>query len=384
MKHDVVVIGAGLAGLTAARVLQNSGLDAIVLEASNGPGGRVKSEKYEGYILDHGFQVINPGYPEVVASKVLNHLEFHSLPAGFRVVDGQVQKRITFTTALGAPGSLDEKIAFLKFLTGKASHKESFEDSVQKYKSFYNDALKPFLTGVFLTDPGLISADAAQKILRSFIKGRPGIPADGVGQFSDALATFVKNISYGVTVEGIKNNSVKTDKGEYSADFIILATDPWSAHKIFDEYTPPQALTSTTWYHSVESLPHNSDLLTVQKNGVVVNSIAISRFANNYAPNGKTLLSTTTLRPASEKDVVTELASLWDIETNEFSFLKKFEIPQSLPLHGVGTPLYTKYRLRENLYFAGDHMTYPSQQGAMESGRIAAEEIIRRALPKRS
>jgi protoporphyrinogen oxidase len=288
------------------------------------------------------------------------------------------------STALGTPGSFNEKIAFLKFFTAKASHEKSFEDSVQKFKSLYDDVLKPFLTGVFLTDPGLISADAAQKILRSFIKGRPGVPAGGVGQFSEALATLVKNISYGVTVEKIEDNSVKTSAGEYSAEYIILAADPWSAHKIFDEYTPPQALTSTTWYHSVESLPHNSDLLIVQKNGLIVNSIAISRFAKNYAPHGKTLLSTTTLHPASEKDVVTELASLWDIQAKEFSFLKKFEISQSLPLHGVGTPLYAKYRLRENLYFAGDHMTYPSQQGAMESGRIAAEEIIRRALLKRS
>ncbi len=65
MQFDCIVIGAGLAGLTAARDLQTQGKSVLVLEASDRVGGRVKSDYQDGFIFDRGFQVINPKYPQV-------------------------------------------------------------------------------------------------------------------------------------------------------------------------------------------------------------------------------------------------------------------------------------------------------------------------------
>ena len=58
-----VVIGAGLAGLSAALTLQEAGAEVTVLESSDRVGGRVASDLIDGFILDRGFQLINLNYP---------------------------------------------------------------------------------------------------------------------------------------------------------------------------------------------------------------------------------------------------------------------------------------------------------------------------------
>jgi phytoene dehydrogenase-like protein len=378
MKHDVVIVGAGLAGLNSARLLQDAGVDVLVLESSNRPGGRVKSDRVDGFTLDHGFQVINPSYSEIASTGVLNELDFVSLPAGFRLIDADSSKSFTLLAALNLPGSMREKIAFASFLASKASNRLTLGECAKKFSSLYQDVLKPFLCGVFLANPDEIAADAAQKILRSFIKGRPGVPAEGVGAFSDRLASRVTNIRYNTKVVEVSGDRVKTDSEELQADFIIVATDGSVAHQITGLGSAPTPLASTTWYHALDVAPENSTLLAVQKDGSVINSVAMSQFAPKYAPAGQTLISSTTLITQSESRVVDEISKIWNVGPSSFTFLGKYDIPFSLPLHGVNTPLYSKYRVGEKIYFAGDHMTYPSQQGALESGRIAAEEIIRR------
>ena len=64
MPHDVVIVGAGLAGLAAARHLAIHGVDVVVLEASDAVGGRVRTDRVDGLLLDRGFQLYNPAYPE--------------------------------------------------------------------------------------------------------------------------------------------------------------------------------------------------------------------------------------------------------------------------------------------------------------------------------
>ena len=82
----VVVVGAGLSGLAAARYLTRHGVDVTVLEASNAVGGRVRTDLIDGYRLDRGFQLYNPAYPE--GARVLDHqaLDLKPFIAGARIV----------------------------------------------------------------------------------------------------------------------------------------------------------------------------------------------------------------------------------------------------------------------------------------------------------
>ena len=383
MNKQVLVVGAGLAGLTAARYLQSAGIDVAVIESSDRPGGRVKSDYIDGFVLDHGFQVINPKYPEVAATQILDSCDFAQLPAGMRVVHGDSSRRVTLSKALTTPGSMREKLSFLAYLNSHASGNESFGKASLRFPKFYSEVLEPFLRGVFLTDPKAIASDVAQKILRSFISGRPGVPAKGVGVFTQKLADTVSSIHYNTVVQEVSDGKVVTNSEEMRSEFIVVAVDPTTSHQLISGRTIPEVLPSTTWYHVTSGELKNSDLLATSKGGGVVNSIVMSAHVPTYAPHGKVLISSTTLGGVSESDVRRELANIWQISTHDWQLLAKYDIKQSLPLHGVGNAMYSKQHIEGGLYIAGDHCTYPSQQGAMESGRIAAEAIIRRVAPTR-
>jgi phytoene dehydrogenase-like protein len=62
---DVIVIGAGLAGLRCAGVLADAGCDVRIWEREDDVGGRVRTDAVDGFLCDRGFQVLNPAYPEL-------------------------------------------------------------------------------------------------------------------------------------------------------------------------------------------------------------------------------------------------------------------------------------------------------------------------------
>ncbi len=79
---DVVVVGAGLAGLTCARELERDGLDVVVLEKSDAVGGRVRTDVVDGYRCDRGFQLLNPAYPAVKQLVDVDELDLRAFAAG--------------------------------------------------------------------------------------------------------------------------------------------------------------------------------------------------------------------------------------------------------------------------------------------------------------
>jgi len=86
MDFDCIVIGAGLAGLTATRNLESTGKSVLLIEASNEVGGRVRSDHIDGYICDRGFQVINPKYRQVEKSGMFQiHKALVFIPKNLKV-----------------------------------------------------------------------------------------------------------------------------------------------------------------------------------------------------------------------------------------------------------------------------------------------------------
>uniref|UniRef100_UPI003D7C6EE3 FAD-dependent oxidoreductase n=1 Tax=Kineococcus sp. SYSU DK018 TaxID=3383139 RepID=UPI003D7C6EE3 len=83
---DVVVVGAGLAGLACARHLSAAGLQVAVVEASDGVGGRVRSDVVDGFRVDRGFQLVNPAYPELHKVLDVAALRLQPFDAGVAVV----------------------------------------------------------------------------------------------------------------------------------------------------------------------------------------------------------------------------------------------------------------------------------------------------------
>jgi phytoene dehydrogenase-like protein len=376
MNFDCIVIGAGLAGITAARDLESTGKSVLLIEASDDVGGRLRSDRLDGFILDRGFQVINPKYPQVKRSKLIKELDFKFISGKIHLTDLDLMVGYAPSSLSPQIGSTAEKIKFLNFLAlSKPSNSQSFGDFVAAFPNLYAKVLKPFLSGVFLTDPTLIAADVVQEIIRSLVKSLPGVPANGVGEFSKALAKRLKNVHLNEKVIKIEQGSVITDKGRYEARFIVIATDGKSANNLMGVNKECKMSASYTFYFAVDKQTELMSSLQISTQAKVVNTIAISKVSQNYAPKDKNLISVTSLLPLTQEEFCQEVSKLWRIPAEKFEYIHHYEIKQSLPFHGPGKSLKENLFVKDGLFVVGDHMSSPSQEGAMRTGAAVALKI---------
>ena len=344
--NSVIVVGAGLAGLQAARTLQNAGVAVTVLDSADRVGGRVTTDSIDGFLCDRGFQVINPSYPEVRSSKILESLDFKSISPNLRILDGAKESVVGLSHPLP-----------LIFTSPKNR----------------SALINEFFTGVFLANPDLISTSVKRSIMKSFILGRPGIPAHGVREFSEALAAGLSDIRLGHTVGRVEGNAVVGNFGRLEADAIVVATTAKVANKLLSLYMPHEMSSSTTWYHATSDELYAPEFLAIPRNSAIVNSVVISHVSKSYAPEGMKLVATTTLQNMPEERIKQELALMWG--STRWDLVNRYEISDSLPFMSKGSarPII---RASESVVLAGDYLQLPSQQGAMLSGRLAAEELI--------
>jgi phytoene dehydrogenase-like protein len=374
-NKPVAVIGGGLAGLSAAITLQNAGRDVVIYEGSDRVGGRVATDTIDGFTLDRGFQLINANYPELVHLDVLQELDFIYAPRTIEMSLGQ--KRI----ALGDPrsnplsglnfatGTLVEKLGFLSYLLRGAHSQNSVEAELAHLGNLYSRVLKPFLSGVFLTSPAQVNAVTGKELITSFISGRPGLPRKGVGALPASLARRVEKIELNQHIDSL---------AQFGGQQVIVATDLTTAAQLLDISNVQKLASSTTWYHEVpQELTQSARLLIDGENrGPVINSIVISNLVTTYSPQGRSLMASTTLEFASESEVRRHLALMWGVQTSKWSLIAKYEIPKSLPIFAVGNLSAQSSRISKNVYVAGDYRTAPSQNGALLSGRLAAQELL--------
>jgi hypothetical protein len=386
-SSDVLIIGAGLAGLNAAISLQESGKNVRIIESSDRPGGRVTSDIIDGFICDRGFQLINSKYPAIQALDVIKEIDFIAAPRVIEVALGNDRRalgdpRVAPWTALDkTTGTIPEKLSLLRFLASSPKENESIEDVLKPSGSVYLRALRPFLQGVFLTDPKNVDARYGLSIVKSFITGSPGVPRRGVAELSKALALRVNSITYGVRADSLEGKIVQTSAGEFRASTIVVATDATTATQLLGLPEVPRMAGCITWYHAVTTNPSGNGRLIVdgQNRGPIINSIVMSDISSSYAPLGQHLVSTTTDLGATESDVRRHLAIVWGMSTHDWQLIAKYEIPAALPIQSVGRALTQAVKVSESVYVVGDHRAVPSQQGALFSGRLAAELILNKS-----
>ena len=384
MHSEVLVVGAGLAGLNAAIYLEAAGVDVTVIESSDRAGGRVASDVIDGFICDRGFQLINAKYPALQELDVMKELDFIEAPRVIEVSLGDRRhvvgdpRQVPWAALDKATGTVPEKIALLRFIAGRPKPGQSIGQALRGTGTCYERVLRPFLQGVFLTDPDNVDALYGHSIIKSFVNGKPGVPRNGVGELPKALAQRVSTIVYNTRVDGIDQTSAHTNSGTYTADKILIATDATTATQLLGLTEVPRMAGCITWYHAVSENPSGTGRLILdgQRRGPIFNSVVMSDISSNYAPIGQHLISTTTDLNVTESDVRRHLAIMWGTSTHEWQFIAKYEIPAALPIHNVGRALSQSIKINDHHYVAGDHRTVPSQQGALFSGRLAAGLIL--------
>ena len=245
MKPTVTIIGAGIAGLTAAVYLHKSGFKVKIIEATDRAGGRIKTDKVDGFLLDHGFQVFLDSYPEakvLLDYKTLNLKKF--LPGAtvlydggqFEIADPFRRPSALFATLFAPVGSIKDKIntLFLKYKLLKISVADLFvqkEQSTLKQLSDYGFShkmidrfYKPFFSGIFLENELTTSNRMFDFIMKMFSEGNATLPELGMEEIPKQLVALLpdNSIVYNTKVLAIDNNIITTENGlEFKSDKII-------------------------------------------------------------------------------------------------------------------------------------------------------------------
>jgi phytoene dehydrogenase-like protein len=384
IKSEVLIVGAGLAGLNAAIHLQAAGVDVTIIESSDRAGGRVASDVIDGFICDRGFQLINAQYPALQELNIVSELDFIAAP---RVIEVCLQdghhpigdpRQVPWTVLDKATGTIPEKLSLLRIIMGQVKAGQSIGQALRITGSCYERVLRPFLHGVFLTDPDNVDAIYGQSIIKSFVSGKPGVPRYGVGELPRALVKRISGITYNTRVDRIDRTSVYTNNGTFTANKILIATDATTATQLLGLTEVPRMAGCITWYHAVTNNPSGNGRLVVDglRRGPIINTVVMSDISTNYAPVGRHLISSTTDLNVTESDVRRHLAVVWGMSTHDWQFIAKYEIPSALPIHNVGRALSQSMKINEHHFVAGDHRTVPSQQGALFSGRVAAQLML--------
>jgi phytoene dehydrogenase-like protein len=399
---DVAIIGAGLAGLIAARVLCGAGFEVVVVEAADRPGGRVRTDRVDGMLLDRGFQLLNPSYPQALRTFDLGALRLQSFEAGAVVAHGArhhvvADPRRSPGDALGALrfplGSLREKVAFARWALEvgygpiariKRADDSSLADELRRRGldgALTEAVLRPFLAGVLGEDDLRTSRRFAELLVRSFVRGTPALPESGMQALPDQLAARLPQgvLRVSTAATALHGTTVDTTAGALTARAVVVAADVQAAAGLLHAAVPTtRAL--TTFYHLAPSSPARRRMLHLDgdRRGPLVNSAVLTDVAPSYAP-GRVLVSSTVLggdgSGEMERSVRAHAAVLYAADTSRWEHVATYPIVAALPETPPGTPLRQAVSLGDGVYVAGDHRDTASIQGALVSGRRVAAAV---------
>ena len=407
-NYDVIIIGAGISGLTAALELEKFNLKILVLEKSDRVGGRIKTDNVDGFLLDHGFQVYLTAYPE--GQKLLNYdeLNFKKFYSGalcynqtkkFTVTDTARHKLSIPKMAISPVGGFMDKIrlgnlsAQLKS-SGVQDIFERPEYETMAYlkqkgysKTIINRFFKPFYGGIFLDDELETSSRMFEFVFKMFAEGDAALPTKGMEAIPKQLKSSLKSTEFRFhsEVENISANTISLKGGEQlTANHIVVATNKDDIIEQVDAHQEWRE--AATYYFSAEKsiLKKNIIALNFNEQKLVNNFTIISDTAKSYAPKGKHLVSVSLHKIPTEsveevsKDIKNELALTFGSEVQSWKFLRNYHIKSALPKiddFKYDIP-FSETKLRDGLYLAGDHLLNGSINGAVKSGQLAAQAVI--------
>lgn len=405
---SVIVIGAGMAGLSAAYELSKQGLECLVLEQSDRPGGRVRTDHTEGYALDHGFQVLLTAYPETQRL-----LDYAALELGYfrpgAVVAGK-GKRWVFEDPLRAPAraietALNPVATFSDkwkvFKWRKEVLSQSIEALFEQDELTAREALRqrgfsqriirsffePFFGGIFLERELTTSRRMLDFVFQMFSSGYAALPRGGMEQIPRQVADRLPpdSLRYGKRVVELNNNIVLTEEGErFEADAVLLATEATGLVSQLAPHVLTAKQQTRCYYFTAPESPMRKPYLVLNAQRGMVNNVAVlSDAAADYAPAGRTLISVSVVggdqlgERTILKEVKTELKRIFGKPTDQWEHLETYQIGYALPQqrHVRYRAPREAFQLDRHLYVCGDHLLYGSLNAAIASGRMAAQQI---------
>ncbi|MCX5008082.1 FAD-dependent oxidoreductase [Streptomyces sp. NBC_00638] len=401
---DVLIVGGGLAGLACARDLALRGFGVRVLEASDGVGGRMRSDRHEGFVIDRGFQVFNTSYPQVRQRLTLRDLRLRPFTSGILVHTEDGPLRFSDPTRgprrLGdlRPGRLagTRDLIALAAMSGRdmlapARSLKRGEDRTTRTalaaagfsEEFVERFFRPFLSGVFLEDRLETSSRVFHLVWRSMLRGTLCLPGAGIGAVPRLLAEALPPdvVHLGLPVLRLTDEGVELDAGgELAARAVVVATGPGPAARLLPGLDLPEYRVVTTYYHAATRSPLAEATLMTDTRRRFLNTCVLSQVVPVYAPPGTALIATSVLghdREGRETWLRDALAEVYGTDTADWDLLTVRTVPDALPAMPPPHPLGRTARVAPGRYVCGDHRATGSVQGALASGARAAREVAR-------
>lgn len=405
---ETIIIGAGLAGLTAANYLHQNGQPFLLLEATDQVGGRVRTTDKQGFLLDHGFQVLATAYPEARALLDYKKLDLKPFLPGAMLLqpDGTLDRigdplrdwSSLLPTIFAKAGGLGSKLGILKlrnrlkeltlddiFKQPEATTAKVLEEEYGFDHRMVSRFFKPFYSGIFLEKELETSRRMFDFVFKMFAEGAVAVPNRGMHQIPLQLASNLPahSIRLSCRVQKLEGSKVYLENGEVlQARQVVLATEATSLVRDYMPLVNTARQTTTHVHFTASQAPIQQALIALNtRGGDLVNSITVmSQVAPGYAPSGKALLSISIVGK-TDLDAVSltgkvrgELQHWFGQAVNDWDLLDIRTVDYALPAQRH-VQHDADLSLGEGLFAIGDHLLNGSINAAMRTGRQVAERI---------
>ncbi len=405
---NVIVIGAGISGLIAAYELEKSGIEPILIEATDKVGGRVATDSEHGFLLDRGFQVLLTAYPEAFRYLDYEALNLKRFSPGaiilkpgdsFAIHDPLRDPLKLFGMLFSKVGTLSDKLRIFKL--NKWLAKKSVEDifegpniSTLKFLQDYgfsetiiHNFFKPFFKGIFLENELSTSSRMFQFVFKMFGEGHAAVPEKGMGEIAEQLKSKLKTtkIVLNSPVKSVMGGEVNLMNEEViKADKVIIACRPDGIIPQLDGQIKPYRSVFNLYFSLEKSFLIQPLIALVPDDKFLINNfVFMTDVSKAYSQNGKALLSVSVTKPIKdvsnlEKLVSLELEVLSGIKAEYFKPVKTYQIKDALPdVDDMKASLpFTNTKLNDQVFLAGDYLLNGSINAAMTSGRKAVEALL--------
>ena len=408
-RVDVVIVGAGLAGLACAQDLTAAGIECRLVEASDGVGGRVRTDVVDGFQLDRGFQILLTAYPEVQRRLDVDALELALFDpgavvrtrGGFHRVSDPLRRPKDVLRTLSAPiGTPLDKARLVRLVLDVRTHsvrdllgRPETSTELRLRRAGFSDRMiesfwRPLFAGIQL-DPDLeVSSRRFDTILRMLAVGATGVPRAGIGAVPTQLAATLPEgtLRLGARVTEIDGTGVTLESGELiAARAVVVATDGPAAHHLLGARVPDPGSRAVAccWFAAPGApLPGPVLVLDGDASGPARNVAVMSEVSPSYAPPGRALVAAAVpgpeaLEPTLTAEVRDQLARWFGSTTADWEHLRTDVIPHGQPAQAPPFDPKQPVALGDGRFVCGDHRDTASTQGAMFSGERAASAVMR-------